>query len=110
MALRMDGEARALNCHGLRQELGRGAGRTARVSLGVSSFVAMRCPYLEQILRKRELFLKVFQADCHVDGRAHSFRGLVHWPQPPCLGKMATCALYQEARYSEDLILRKLAD
>lgn len=70
----------------------------------------MRCPYLEQILRKRQLFLKVFQADCHVDGRAHQFRGVIHWPTPPCLGKMATCALYQEARFSEDLILRRLAD
>jgi hypothetical protein len=70
----------------------------------------MRCPYLEQILRKRETFLKVFQADCHVDGQVHKFRGLISWPKPPCLLKSATCLLYQEARASEDLRLRRLID
>ena len=70
----------------------------------------MRCPYLEQILRKRETFLKVFQADCHVDGRDHKFRGVVSWPKPPCLLKPASCALFQEARASEDLRLRRLID
>jgi hypothetical protein len=70
----------------------------------------MRCLYLEQIIRKRQAFLKVFQADCHVDGKVHRFRGIVAWPKPPCLGKMATCALYQEARASEDLRLRRLID
>jgi len=70
----------------------------------------MRCPYLEQILRKRQAFLKVFQADCHVDRKVHRFHSLVKWPSPPCLGKMATCALYQEARATEDLRLRRLID
>jgi hypothetical protein len=70
----------------------------------------MRCPYLEQILRKRQAFLKVFQADCHVDRKVHNFRGLFKWPDPPCLGKPATCALYQMARASEDLRLRRLAE
>jgi hypothetical protein len=70
----------------------------------------MHCPYLEQILRKRTVFFKVFQADCHVDRKVHRFHGVVKWPSPPCLGKMATCALYQEARASEDLRLRRLID
>lgn len=70
----------------------------------------MRCPYLEQILRKRQAFMKVFQADCHVDRKVHHFHGVVKWPAPPCLGKMATCALYQEARATEDLRLRRLID
>ncbi len=70
----------------------------------------MRCPYLEQILRKRQAFLKVFQADCHVDRKVHRFWGVVQWPTPPCLGKPATCELYQEARASEDVRLRRLID
>ena len=70
----------------------------------------MRCPYLEQILRKRQAFLKVFQADCQVDRRVHHFWGVVKWPSPPCLGKVATCALYQGARASEDQRLRRLID
>lgn len=70
----------------------------------------MRCPYLEQILRKREAVLKVFQVDCHVDGAVHKFRGLVSWPKPPCLTKPATCVLFQEARASERLRLRRLID
>jgi hypothetical protein len=70
----------------------------------------MHCPYLEQILRKRTAVFKVFQADCHVDRRVHKFYGVIKWPSPPCLGKMATCALYQEARASEDLRLRRLID
>src|SRR6202022_2863848 len=53
-----------------------------RVSLVVSLFVPMRCPYLEQILRKRQAFLKVFVADCHVDRKGHRFHGLVRWPAP----------------------------
>jgi len=70
----------------------------------------MRCPYLEQILRKRQAFLKIFQADCHVDRRVHYFWGVAKWPSPPCLGKVATCALYQGARASEDQRLRRLID
>jgi len=70
----------------------------------------MRCPYLEQILRKPRGALKVFQADCHVDRKVHRFWGVVRWPQPPCLGKPATCVLYQEARASEDVRLRRLID
>ena len=70
----------------------------------------MRCQYLEQIIRKRQAFLKVFQADCHVDGKVHNFRAVAKWPSPPCLGKMATCLLYQEARATEDLRLSRLAD
>ena len=70
----------------------------------------MRCPYLEQILRKHEAFLKVFQADCHVDGQVHKFRGLVSWPKAPCLTKPATCALFQEARAADGLRLRRLID
>jgi hypothetical protein len=70
----------------------------------------MRCPYLEQILRKRETLIKVFQADCHVDGKVHKFRGLVNWPKPPCLTKPATCFLFPEARASEGLRLRRLID
>lgn len=70
----------------------------------------MRCPYLEQIIRKRELFLKVFQADCHVDGKVHKFRGALKWPSPPCLGKPVTCVLYQSARSTEDVRLRRLID
>ena len=82
----------------------------SHVSLWVSVFLTMRCPYLEQIIRKQTTFLKVFQADCHVDGKVHRFRGVVKWPSPPCIGKMATCALYQEARSTEDLRLRRLID
>lgn len=70
----------------------------------------MRCPYLEQIIRKQQAVLKIFQADCHVDRQVHRFWGLAKWPAPPCLGKVATCALYQEARASEDLRLRRLID
>ena len=70
----------------------------------------MRCPYLEQIIKKRQTFLRVLQADCHVDRRVHRFRAVFKWPSPPCLGKMATCALYQEARSTEDLRLRRLID
>lgn len=70
----------------------------------------MHCPYLEQVLRKRKAFLKVFQVDCHVDRKVHQFWGMAKWPAPPCLGKPATCALYQEARASEDLRLRRLID
>lgn len=70
----------------------------------------MRCPYLEQIIRKQRAFLKVFQADCHVDRKVHQFAGVLKWPTPPCLGKMATCALYHEARATEDLRLRRLID
>jgi hypothetical protein len=70
----------------------------------------MRCIYLEQILRQRKAFLKVFQVDCHVDRKVHKFRGVVKWPEPPCLGKMASCALYQEARATEELPLRRLID
>jgi hypothetical protein len=54
--------------------------------------------------------MKVFQVDCHVDGKVHRFRGLMKWPEPPCLGKMATCVLYQQARATEDLPLRRLID
>ena len=43
-------------------------------------------------------------------GQAVPMRGLLKWPEPPCLGRMATCALYQEARASEDLRLRRLID
>lgn len=70
----------------------------------------MRCIYVEQILRKQKAFLKVFQVDCHVDGKVHRFRGIARWPEPPCLGKMASCALYLEARATEDLPLRRLID
>ena len=70
----------------------------------------MRCQYIEQILKKRRAFLKVFQVDCHVDGKVHKFRGLMKWPEPPCFGKVATCPLYLEARASEDLPLRRLID
>jgi hypothetical protein len=70
----------------------------------------MRCPYLEQIIRKQRAIVKVFQADCHVDGKVHRFRGVARWPSPPCIGKMATCALYLEARSTEDLRLRRLID
>jgi hypothetical protein len=70
----------------------------------------MRCPYLEQILRKRAVVLKVFQADCHADRRVHRFHGVVRWPTPPCLGQPATCLIYQEARATEDLALRRLND
>jgi hypothetical protein len=70
----------------------------------------MRCPYLEQIVRKQRAFLKVFQADCHVDRKVHKFAGVLKWPAPPCLGTMATCTLYQEAHATEDLRLRRLID
>ena len=70
----------------------------------------MRCPYLEQIIRKQRAVIKVFQADCHVDGKVHRFRGMVRWPSPPCIGKMATCALYQQAHATEDVRLRRLID
>jgi hypothetical protein len=70
----------------------------------------MRCPYLEQIIRKQKAVFKVFQADCHVDGQVHRFRGVLRWPSPPCIGKMATCALYQQAHATEDLRLRRLID
>jgi hypothetical protein len=70
----------------------------------------MHCPYLEQVLRKRTAFLKVFQVDCHVDRKVHQFVGLAKWPSPPCLAKPATCALYQQARAREDLRLRRLID
>jgi len=53
----------------------------------------MHCPYLEQILRKRTAFFKVFQADCHVDRKVHRFHGFVKSPSP-----------------SEDLRLRRLID
>ncbi len=66
----------------------------------------MRCPYLEQIMRKQVAVVKTFQADCHVDRKVHRFRGLFKWPAPPCLGKPVTCTLYQEARASQDLRLR----
>ena len=48
-------------------------------------------------------------AGSHISAR-NRFHGIVKWPSPPCLGKMATCALYQEARASEDLRLRRLID
>lgn len=80
------------------------------LAFGYHFFLNMRCPYLEQIIRKRGLLLKVLQADCHVDRKVHRFRGMLRWPTPPCLGKMATCALYQEARSTEDLRLRRLID
>jgi hypothetical protein len=70
----------------------------------------MRCPYLEQILRKRFSLVRTFQVDCHVDGKVHRFRGLLRWPAPPCLGRQSTCALYQRARATEDLRLRRLID
>ena len=70
----------------------------------------MRCPYLEQIIRKREALLKVLQADCHVDRRVHKFRGVFKWPNAPCLNKQSTCYLYQEARASEDLAIRRYTD
>ena len=70
----------------------------------------MRCPYLEQVLRKQALVLKAFQVDCHADRRVHRFRGLFRWPNPPCLGQPGTCLIYQEARMTEDLALRRLTD
>jgi hypothetical protein len=70
----------------------------------------MRCPYLEQIIRKREAFLKVLQADCHVDRKVHKFRGAFKWPSAPCLNKQASCYLYQQARSSEDLAIRRYTD
>ena len=76
----------------------------------VSFLNTMRCPYLEQILRKRQLLLKVFQADCHVDRKVHRFIGLVRWPTPPCLGKPMPCPLYQQALAIEDVRLRRLIE
>jgi len=52
----------------------------------------------------------MFQVDCHVDRKVHEFWGIGKFPSPPCLGKPATCALYQAARASEDLRLRRLID
>jgi len=79
-------------------------------NLYYQEIMAMRCPYLEQILKKRQAFLKVFQADCHVDRKVHRFWGVFTWPTPPCLGKPATCELYHDARASEDLRLRRFID
>ena len=82
----------------------------ASCNVGYQEIVSMRCPYLEQIIKKRQTFLKVFQADCHVDRKVHRFWGLLTWPTPPCIGKPVTCELYQEARASEDLRLRRFSD
>ncbi len=69
----------------------------------------MRCPYLEQILRKRFGIIKYFAADCHVDRRTHNFYGL-RWPVPPCLGDHQSCELYVRERTAEDLRLRRYTD
>ena len=69
-----------------------------------------RGPYLEQILRERVLggLLTRYRADCHVDGRTHSFTG--RHPQPPCTGDHGTCALYRRAVAAENARIDHLTD
>jgi hypothetical protein len=70
----------------------------------------MRCPYLEQILRKQKMgFIKSYAADCHVDRRTHNFYGL-RWPDPPCLGDHESCELFVRGRAAEDMRLRRYTD
>jgi len=84
-------------------------GRARPKSRWYDELKVMRCPYLEQILRKQFGPIRYFAADCHVDRRTHNFYGL-RWPQPPCLGDHQACELFVRQRAAEDLRLRRYTD
>jgi hypothetical protein len=70
-----------------------------------------RCPYLEQIIKEPAgpfRMLVRYKADCHVDGRTHTFTG--RHPHPPCITDPLSCGLYHRARQDEDHLISRYTD
>ncbi|MDQ6636826.1 MAG: hypothetical protein M3Y62_03455 [Candidatus Dormibacteraeota bacterium] len=65
-----------------------------------------RCPYLEELVKERQLMLRRYRFDCHVDHQSHHKVSL-HESPPICVRNYEDCHLYREERRREDdVILR----
>jgi hypothetical protein len=68
-----------------------------------------RCPYLEEIVKDRQLFLRVYRFDCHVDHQSKRKIALVDSP-PICLRNYEDCALYRTEKKREDSTITRYTD
>ena len=68
-----------------------------------------RCPYLEELVKDRRGFLRVYTFDCHVDHRSKRKVSLVDNP-PICVKNYEDCPLYQSEKRREDHTITRYTD
>ncbi len=68
-----------------------------------------RCPYLEEIVKDRRLFLRMYRFDCHVDHESKRRYALTDSP-PICVRNYEDCPLYRSEKGREDRIISRYTD
>ena len=68
-----------------------------------------RCPYLEELVKERQLMLRVYKFDCHVDHRSKRKYALSDSP-PICVRNFEDCPLYQAEKGCEDRTITRYTD
>jgi hypothetical protein len=68
-----------------------------------------RCPYLEELVKERQLMLRVYKFDCHVDHRSKRKYALTDSP-PICVRNFEDCPLYQAEKGREDRTITRYTD
>jgi hypothetical protein len=68
-----------------------------------------RCPYLEELVKERQLMLRVYRFDCHVDHRSKRKYALADSP-PICVRNFEDCPLYQAEKQREDGTITRYTD
>lgn len=68
-----------------------------------------RCPYLEEIVKDRQLVLRVYRFDCHVDHQSKRRYALMDSP-PICLRNYEDCPLYRAEKKREDSTITRYTD
>ena len=68
-----------------------------------------RCPYLEELVKDRTLFMRVYRFDCHVDHQSKRKYALSDSP-PICVRNYEDCPLYQAEKRREDQTITRYTD
>jgi hypothetical protein len=68
-----------------------------------------RCPYLEELVKGQQLFMRVYRFDCHVDHRSKRKYALRDSP-PICVRNYEDCPLYRAEKKREDSIITRYTD
>ncbi len=68
-----------------------------------------RCPYLEEIVKDRRLFVRTYRYDCHVDHLSKRKHSLSDSP-PICVRNFEDCSLYRAEKGREDSTITRYTD
>ena len=68
-----------------------------------------RCPYLEELVKDRQAFVRIYKFDCHVDHRSKRKYALSDNP-PICVRNFEDCPVYRAEIRREDSTITRYTD